>query len=96
MSAWIMLGAGCLLVTLGVLTMTGRGAEARTRSPRAGWGWTAMGGGFVLDGGPRLLGFSSGTAMVLSAVALGLIVLGAVLQVSGGVFTKARRAGDGG
>jgi hypothetical protein len=95
MSAWIMLGAGCFLAVLGVLTLNGRGTAAYARSPWAGWGWIAIGGGFVLDGGPKLLGFSSEAATNLSAVALGLIVLGAVLQVRGGAFTKARRARDG-
>lgn len=95
MSAWIMLGAGCFFVVMGVFTLSGRGTAAYTRSPWAGWGWIAMGGGFVLDGGPKLLGFSSGAAAALSAVAMGLIVLGAVLQVWRGAFAKARRAGDG-
>ncbi|MGW1890106.1 hypothetical protein ACWCP6_07515 [Streptomyces sp. NPDC002004] len=95
MSAWIMLGSGCFLVVLGVLTLNGRGTAAYAPSPRAGWGWIAAGGGFVLDGGPKLLGFPSEAAMVLSTVALGLIVLGAVLQVRGGAFAKARRAGHG-
>ncbi|TVZ94361.1 hypothetical protein FB157_105430 [Streptomyces sp. BK340] len=54
-----------------------------------------MAGGPVLDGGPKLLGFPSGAAMVLSTVALGLAVLGAVLLVWGGAFGKARRAGNG-
>ncbi|MFK0024955.1 hypothetical protein [Streptomyces sp. NPDC090798] len=54
-----------------------------------------MAGGPVLDGGPKLLGFSSGAAMVLSALALGLVALGAVLLVRGGAFAKARRAGGG-
>lgn len=95
MSAWIMLGSGCFFAVLGVLTLKGRGTAAYARSPRTGWGWIAMGGGFILDGGPELLGFSSESAANLSAVALGLIVLGAALQVRGGAFAKARRAGDG-
>jgi hypothetical protein len=95
MSAWIMSGAGWFFVVQGVLTLNGRGTAAYARSPWAGWGWMAMGGGFLLDGGPKLLDFSSGAAANLSAVALGLIVLGAVLQVRGGAFAKARRAGDG-
>jgi hypothetical protein len=95
MSAWIMLGSGCFFVVLGVLALNGRGTAAYAQSPWAGWGWIAVGGGFVLDGGPKLLGFSSGAAANLSAVALGLVVLGAVLQVRGGAFAKARRAGDG-
>ncbi|MEU6775303.1 hypothetical protein [Streptomyces sp. NPDC046759] len=95
MSAWIMLGAGCFFVAMGVFTLSGRGTAAYTPSPWAGWGWIAMGGGFVLDGGPKLLGFSSAAAAALSAVAMGLIVLGAVLQVWRGAFAKARRAGDG-
>jgi hypothetical protein len=33
--------------------------------------------------------------MDLSTVALGLVVLGAVLLVRGGAFARARRAGDG-
>ncbi|MFD7604771.1 hypothetical protein ACFWAN_30510 [Streptomyces mirabilis] len=52
-------------------------------------------GGPVLDGGPKLLGFSSGAAMVLSTLALGLVVLGAVLLVRGGAFAKARRVSGG-
>lgn len=95
MSAWIMLGSGCFFVVLGVLTLNGRGAAAYAPSPRAGWGWMAVGGGFVLDGGPKLLSFSSGPAMVLSTVALGLVVLGAALQVRGGAFAKDRTAGGG-
>lgn len=96
MSAWIMLGSGCFVVVLGVLTLTGsRGIAAYARSPRAGWGRIAMGGGFVLDGGAKLLGFSSGAGMVVSSIALGLIVLGAALHIRAGVFARARHAGDG-
>ncbi|MET7856747.1 hypothetical protein ABZS81_05880 [Streptomyces sp. NPDC005318] len=95
MSAWIMLGSGCFVVVLGVLTLNGRGTAAYARSPWAGWGWIAMGGGLVLDGAPKLLGLSFEAVANLSAVALGLIVLGAVLQVRGRAFAKARRAGDG-
>ena len=87
MSAWIIFGSGCFVVALGALTLIGRGIA---RSPRAGWGRIAMGGGFVLDGGARLLDFSSGAGMVVSAVALGLVVLGAALQIRAGVFAKAR------
>jgi hypothetical protein len=39
MSAWIMLGSGCFLAVLGVLTLIGRGTAAYARSLRAGWGW---------------------------------------------------------
>lgn len=92
MSAWIILGSGCFVVVLGVLTLIGRGIA---QSPKAGWGRIAMGGGFVLDGGAKLLGFSSGAGMVVSAVALGLIVLGGALQIRVGAFAKARHAGDG-
>lgn len=95
MSAWIMLGSGCVLVILGVLTLNNRGTAAYAPSQRAGWGWIAMAGGPVLDGGPKLLGFPSGAAMVLSTVALGLVAVGAVLLVRGGAFVKGRRAGDG-
>ncbi|MFI5811930.1 hypothetical protein [Streptomyces sp. LN325] len=95
MSAWIMLGVGCCFVVLGVLTLNGRGTAAYARSPWAGWGWIAMGGGFVLDGGPKLLGFSFQAVANLSTVALGFIVLGAALQVRGRAFAKTRRAGDG-
>lgn len=95
MTAWVMLGSGCFAVVLGVLTLTGsRGIAEYARSPRAGWGRIAMGGGFVLDGGAKLLGFSSGAGMVVSTVALGIVVLGAVLQLRAGVFAKARHAGD--
>ncbi|MGI5141338.1 hypothetical protein [Streptomyces sp. CA-106110] len=95
MSAWIMLGSGCFIVILGVLTLNGRGTAAYARSPKAGWGSIAMGGGFVLDGGTKLLGFPPEAAWVLSIAALGLVLLGVVLQARGGAFTKARRAGDG-
>ncbi|MER5791782.1 hypothetical protein [Streptomyces sp. NPDC001980] len=96
MSAWIMLGSGCLFVVLGVLTLIGRGAAAYARSRRAGWGQAAMGGGFVLDGGSKLLGFSSGTETVLSTVALGFVVLGGAVQAQAEVSAMARRAGGGG
>ncbi|MFD8423193.1 hypothetical protein [Streptomyces sp. NPDC059466] len=95
MSAWMVLGSGCVFVLLGVLTLNGRGTAAYAPSPKTGWGWIAMAGGPVLNEGPRLLGFSSGATMVLSTVALGLVLLGAVLLVRGGGFAKARRAGDG-
>ncbi|AXI79458.1 hypothetical protein C7M71_020640 [Peterkaempfera bronchialis] len=52
--------------------------------------WIAMGGGFVLDGGPILLGLPSGIGSALSTVALGLILLAAVLQVRAGVFARRR------
>ena len=95
MPAWIMIGSGCIVVVLGVLALNGRGPVVATRSAQAGWGRIAMGGGFVLDGGTKLLGFPSGVALVVSAVALVIVVLGAVLQIQGGAFTKARRASDG-
>ncbi|MFJ9350496.1 hypothetical protein [Streptomyces sp. NPDC101237] len=95
MSAWIMFGSGCFVAVLGVLTLTGsRGIAEYARSPRAGWGRIAMGGGFVLDGGARLLGLSSEAGMLVSTVALGVVVLGAVLQIRAGTLAKARRAGD--
>lgn len=95
MSAWLILGSGCFVVVLGVLTLTGsRGIAAYARSPRAGWGRIAMGGGAVLDGGAKLLGFSYGAGMTVSTIALGLVVLGAVLQLRAGVFAKARHAAD--
>ena len=95
MSAWIMLGSGCIVVVLGALTLIGRGIAAYARSPRAGWGRIAMGGGFVMDDGSKLLGFSSGAGLVVSTVALGVVVLGAVLQIRAGVVTRARHAGHG-
>ncbi|MGW3262749.1 hypothetical protein [Streptomyces sp. NPDC001056] len=96
MSAWIMLGSGCFVVVLGVLTLTGsRAIAASVRSPRAGWGRMAMGSAFVLDGGAKLLDLPSGAGMVVSTIALGLVVLGAVLQIRTGVFAKARHTGDG-
>ncbi|MFJ6843977.1 hypothetical protein ACIQRE_15030 [Streptomyces griseoluteus] len=97
MTAWIMLGSGCVAIILGVLTVTGgRGIAEYARSPKAGWGQMAMGGGFVLDGGSRLLGFPSGAGLAVSTVALGIIVLGAVLQLQAGVFTRSAKRGSGG
>ncbi|MFF9363050.1 hypothetical protein [Streptomyces griseoluteus] len=95
MSAWIMLGSGCFVMLLGVLTLTGsRGIAEYARSPKAGWGRMAMGGGFVLDGGAGLLGFASGAGLVVSTIALGVIMLGAVLQLQAGVFARGGHAGD--
>lgn len=94
MSGWVALGAGCFVVAVGVLALVGRGVAPHARSRRSGWGRIAMGGGFVLDGGARLLGVSSGVGLVVSAVALGLVVFGAVLQIRAGVFARARHAGD--
>jgi hypothetical protein len=95
MSAWIILGCGCFGLVIGVLTLAGRGIAPHTRSPLAGWGRTAMGGGFVLEGGARLLDVSSGAGLAVSTVALGLVLLGATLQARGGLFTRARRPVDG-
>ncbi|SEE25962.1 hypothetical protein SAMN05216489_06007 [Streptomyces sp. 3213] len=94
MSGWIALGAGCVVVAVGVLALTGRGVAPHTKSRKSGWGRIAMGGGFVLDGGARLLGVSSGVGLVVSALALGLVVLGVVLQLRAGLFTRTRQAGD--
>ncbi|MEV8031031.1 hypothetical protein [Streptomyces sp. NPDC086182] len=91
MSAWIILGSGCFGVVLGVLTLIGRGIA---RSPWAGWGRTAMGCGFVLIGGARLLDFSYGAGLVAYGIALALVVLGTAFQVRAGVFARARRAVD--
>jgi hypothetical protein len=55
-----------------------------------------MGGGFVLNGGSALLGFSSGTRVSLSGVALALIVLGGAFMISGGASAPARRRGRSG
>ncbi|MEU5632668.1 hypothetical protein ACH47C_13430 [Streptomyces rishiriensis] len=94
MTGWVALGAGCFVVAVGVLALIGRQVAPQARSRRSGWGRIAMGGGFVLDGGARLLGVSSAVGLVVSAVALGLVVFGAVLQIRAGVFAKARPAGD--
>ncbi|WUD74828.1 hypothetical protein OG937_25590 [Streptomyces sp. NBC_00510] len=90
MTAWIMFACGCLSVVAGALTLKGRRA-AQYRDPRkAGWGGVAMGGGFALDGGSRLAGWSSGVQWAVSIVALGLVLLGAALQVHGITDLKAR------
>lgn len=60
MTSWIMLACGCLLASLGVLTLSGRHG-ARYRHPqKAGWGFILFGAGFALDGVPRLAGWSFG------------------------------------
>ncbi|GAA5014774.1 hypothetical protein GCM10025734_62610 [Kitasatospora paranensis] len=96
MYAWIMVGSGLCCVVRGVLTLSDRGNATDVRTRRAGRGWVAMGGGFVLNGGSALLGFSSGTRVSLSFVALALIVLGGVFMVSGGASSQARRLGRSG
>ncbi|WP_377273205.1 hypothetical protein [Peterkaempfera sp. SMS 1(5)a] len=78
-----------------MFALNGRGSAAYAGSPVVGWGWVAMGGGFLLDGGPALLGFSPGTRADLSTVALVLIALGGVPLIWGRASSKARRV-DGG
>ena len=95
MSAWFALGAGCFAVLVGVLALIGRRVAPHGRARRDGWGRVAMGGGFVLDGGARVLGVSPGAGLAVSAVALGVIVLGAVLQIRAGVFARGRQADAG-
>ncbi|MEU8590534.1 hypothetical protein AB0C59_26555 [Streptomyces sp. NPDC048664] len=95
MSAWVALGAGCFGVVVGLLTLIGRAGPPHARSRWSGWGRTAMGGGFVMDGGARVLGVPSGVGLVVSAMALGLVVLGAVLQIRAGAYARARHVGGG-
>jgi hypothetical protein len=95
MSGWVALGAGCFVIAVGVLALIGRGVAPHAQSRKSGWGRIAMGGGFVLNGGARLVGVSSGGVLVVSTIALGLVVLGAVLQIRAGAFARVRHAGDG-
>ncbi|MFE4785668.1 hypothetical protein ACFRI7_38235, partial [Streptomyces sp. NPDC056716] len=81
MTSWIMLACGCLLASLGMLTLNGRHG-AQYRHPRkAGWGFILIGAGFALDGVPRLVGWSYEVGADLAGVAVILCVLGGVLQV---------------
>lgn len=91
MTSWIMLACGCLLASLGVLTLSGRHG-ARYRHPqKAGWSFILFGAGFALDGVPRLAGWSFGVGSGLAGVAMILIVSGAMLQFLGGPTPRAAR-----
>jgi hypothetical protein len=95
MTAWIMLASGCFIAVLGALTANGWRA-AQYRQPRkAGWGRVAMGGGLALDGVPKLVGWPSEIGAALSTVALGLVVLGVVLQAQAGMLRARRRDKSG-
>ncbi|MEU6340891.1 hypothetical protein ABZ883_08060 [Streptomyces sp. NPDC046977] len=93
MTASFMLIPGFCFVLLGALALNGRGNAAYAGIPMVAWGWVAMGGGFVLDGGPTLLGFSFGTRATLAGVGLVVIVLGGVLVIWG--RSRARRIEQG-
>ncbi|MEU4092643.1 hypothetical protein [Streptomyces sp. NPDC026673] len=89
MYASLMLVSGFGLALLGVLALNGRGNAGNAGLPMVGWGFVTMGGGFALDGGPTLLGLSTGMRANLAGVALALGVLGGVLVLCGRV--RARR-----
>ncbi|WRZ95374.1 hypothetical protein OHB54_43970 [Streptomyces sp. NBC_01007] len=91
MDSWIMLACGCVMASLGMLTLSGR-RGAQYRHPRkAGWGFILVGAGFALDGLPRLVEWSYEVGADLAAVAFVLIVLGAVFQILGGPTPRAAR-----
>lgn len=90
MTAWIMVFSGCVLMGCGVLILNGWRAAQHRHPGRAGWGFLAMGGGLALDGVPKAAGWSSEVGLDLATVGLVLVVLGAVLQISGSPFARFR------
>ncbi|MEV8031027.1 hypothetical protein [Streptomyces sp. NPDC086182] len=91
MTSWIMLACGCVMASLGMLTLSGRHG-ARYRHPRlGGWGFILVGAGFALDGWPGLVEWSYEVGADLAAVAFILVVLGAALQILGGRTPRAAR-----
>jgi hypothetical protein len=96
MSALAMVVSGCFIVFLGILTLNGwRAAEYRNPLV-AGGGGVAMGSGFVVDGLPRLLHWSSGAGFALATVGFVLIGLGAVAQVLARPVSRGRRGESNG
>ncbi|MEU6535752.1 hypothetical protein [Streptomyces sp. NPDC047000] len=93
MAAWIMLFSGCFIVGCGVLILNGWRAAQHRHPGKAGWGFVAAGGGLALDGVPKLAGWSSGVGLDLAAVAMALVVLGAVLQIQGRRAASSRHRG---
>jgi hypothetical protein len=83
-----MLFSGCFFAVCGVLTLNGWRAAQYRRPGRVGWGFLAMGGGLALDGAPKVAGWSSEVGLELATVGLALVVLGAVLQIPGGLFAR--------
>jgi hypothetical protein len=91
MSSLIMLACGCLAAFVGTLTLNSRLGADRSDPRKAGWGLILMGSAFVLDGLPRLVGWSYAVGSDLAGVAMILIVLGGVLQFLGGPTLRATR-----
>ncbi|WP_328445443.1 hypothetical protein OG780_06075 [Streptomyces sp. NBC_00386] len=91
MTSLIVLACGCLMAFLGALTLNGRLGAHHSDPRKAGWGFVLMGSAFVLDGLPRLVGWSYAVGSDLAGVAMILIVLGGVLQVLGGPKLRATR-----
>ncbi|MEY2241950.1 hypothetical protein AB8A21_03160 [Streptomyces sp. BF23-18] len=91
MSSLIMLACGCLTAFVGTLTLNSRLGADRSDPRKAGWGLILMGSAFVLDGLPRLVGWSYAVGSDLAGLAMILIVLGGVLQFLGGPTLRATR-----
>ena len=91
MTSLIMLACGCLMASLGALTLSGRLGVNRSHPREAGWGFILMGAAPILDGLPRLAGWSYAVVSDLAGVALALAVLGGLLQVLGMPTLRAGR-----
>ncbi|MPY31135.1 hypothetical protein FNH09_07320 [Streptomyces adustus] len=91
MTELIVLACGCLMVFLGALTLNGQLGAHRGDPRKVGWGLILMGSAFVLDGLPRLVGWSYAVGSDLAGVAMILAVLGGVLQFLGGPTPLAAR-----
>ncbi|WP_326784151.1 hypothetical protein [Streptomyces sp. NBC_00151] len=91
MTSLIVLACGCLMAFLGTLTLSGRLGAHHSDPRKAGWGFILMGSAFVLDGLPRLVGWSYAVGSDLAGAAMILVVLGGLLQVLGGPALRAAR-----
>ncbi|MET8099301.1 hypothetical protein ABZV29_22965 [Streptomyces sp. NPDC005236] len=91
MSSLIVLACGCLMAFLGALTLNGRLGADRSDPRKAGWGFILMGAASILDGLPRLVGWSYAVGSDLAGVAMIFVVLGGVLQFLSGPTLRATR-----
>ncbi|MFE6760445.1 hypothetical protein ACFVDQ_43840 [Streptomyces sp. NPDC057684] len=91
MTSLIMLACGCLMAFLGALTLNGRLGAHHSHPRKAGWGFILIGAAFVLDGLPRLVGWSYAVSADLAGVAMVFVVLGGLLQILGRPTLRAAR-----
>jgi len=90
MAAWVLLVCGCLIAAQGIWDVNARPTQY-SRPRRFGWGKLLMGVGLALEPLPRLAGCSSGMAVVVATIGMGVVASGVALQL----LRRVRRRSSG-